>query len=117
MIKNLIKAAAEFGVIFMGSPTVTDQYVEEIADPNDINKIWYTSEPDYDKIIQKAIEIRGCRIKLAKIPIPVAYGPAFEGESIRKDEMHLEAGGTRSVAFEYLKMKGEQELLPDSEKD
>lgn len=107
---DYIKVAAEFGVIFMGSPTISDQDVEEITDPSDPTKVWYTSEKDYTKMLQKAIEIRGCRIKLAKIPIPVAYGPTFEGESIRKEEMFCEHGGTRSPAFELLTMKGEADI-------
>jgi acetyl-CoA synthase len=108
-----IKVGAEFGVIFMGSPTITDQPVEEITDPNDPDKVWYTSEPDYDKIVQKCIEIRECNIKMTGVvdndgnPLPVAYGPAFEGESIRKADMQIEAGGTRSPAFEWLRMAGE----------
>jgi acetyl-CoA synthase len=105
-----IKVAAEFGVIFMGSPTITDQDVEEIVDPDDPSRVLYTSEKDYDKIIQKAIEIRGCRIKLKKVPIPTGYGPAFEGESIRKAEMYCDIGGRKSVAFEYLRMREEHEV-------
>lgn len=100
---DYIKVAAEFGVLFMGSPTITDQDVEEIPDN-------YVVEKDYSKIIQRAIEVRGCRIKLSKIPIPVAYGPAFEGESIRKADMFVEAGGTRTPAFELVKMKNMDEV-------
>jgi acetyl-CoA synthase len=35
----------------------------------------------------------------------VPYGPAFEGERIRKEEMYLEAGGQRTPSFELCMMK------------
>lgn len=92
-----IKVAAEFAVLFHGSPTITDQDVEEIPGK-------YVSQPDYDQIISTAIEIRDMKIKLAAMDLPVAYGPAFEGESIRKKDMYVEAGGTRSKSFELVRM-------------
>ena len=39
------------------------------------------------------------------IPIPMGCSPAFEGKSIRKEEMQVEFGGGRSPAFELLRMK------------
>jgi acetyl-CoA synthase len=38
------------------------------------------------------------------VDIPVSYSPAFEGERIRKDDMHVEFGGQRTPAFEWLRM-------------
>jgi CO dehydrogenase/CO-methylating acetyl-CoA synthase complex beta subunit/CO dehydrogenase/acetyl-CoA synthase delta subunit len=38
------------------------------------------------------------------VPIPVPYGAAFEGERIRKQDVHVEFGGNRSSAFEYVTM-------------
>jgi acetyl-CoA synthase len=48
--------------------------------------------------------VRGLKITVSKPPIPVAYGPAFEGERIRKEDMHIEFGGQRTPAFEWLHM-------------
>jgi acetyl-CoA synthase len=98
-----IKAAAEFAVLFNGSPTITDQDIEEIPDK-------YVSVPNYDDIIPRAIELRDMKIKMVAVPIPTGYGPAFEGESIRKKEMYLEAGGTRSPAFELVRMRDSAEV-------
>jgi acetyl-CoA decarbonylase/synthase complex subunit beta len=39
------------------------------------------------------------------IPIPMGCSPAFEGKSIRKEEMFVEFGGGRSPAFELLRMR------------
>ncbi|MCK4444543.1 MAG: CO dehydrogenase/CO-methylating acetyl-CoA synthase complex subunit beta, partial [Thermoplasmata archaeon] len=94
-----IKAAAEFAVLSNGSPTVTDQDVEEIPGK-------YVVQKDYDQIIQTAIEIRDMEIKLEPIDIPVAYGPAFEGETVRRPDTYVEVGGpSKTKVFELVKMR------------
>jgi acetyl-CoA synthase len=103
-----IKAGAEFGVLFMGSPTITDQDIEEIPDK-------YVMEKDYDQMIKRAMEVRDIKVKLKKLPIPVLFGPSFEGESIRKKEMYFEAGGTRTKALEYVRMVENKDEVNDGE--
>jgi len=41
------------------------------------------------------------KVAVAKVPVPVAYGPAFEGERIRGEDIYLECGGGRSTAVEW----------------
>jgi len=102
---DYIKVAAEFAVMFNGSQTITDQDVEPIPDK-------YVVQKNLDDMISTAIEVRGCRIKLGAISLPVPYGPAFEGESIRRPEMYIEAGGpSKKIAFELLKMRGPEEVV------
>ena len=99
-----IKVAAEFAVMFNGSPTITDQDVEPIPDK-------YVVQKNLDEMIATAIEVRGCRIKLGAIDLPVPYGPAFEGETIRRPDMYIEAGGpSKTLAFELLKMRNAEEV-------
>jgi acetyl-CoA synthase len=99
-----IKVAAEFAVLFNASPTITDQDVEGIAEK-------YVVQKDYEKMIQTAIEIRDIRVKLAPVDIPVAYGPAFEGETVRRPDTYIEAGGAaKTLAFELLKMRPEDDV-------
>jgi CO dehydrogenase/CO-methylating acetyl-CoA synthase complex beta subunit/CO dehydrogenase/acetyl-CoA synthase delta subunit len=38
------------------------------------------------------------------VPVPVAYGSAFEGEVVRRADMRIEFGGKYSRAYEYLRM-------------
>jgi len=45
------------------------------------------------------------------VPIPVPYSPAFEGERIRKEDMHVEFGGQRTPAFEWLRMLETSEVV------
>jgi len=101
---DCIKVAAEFAVMFNGSPTITDQDVEPVPDK-------YIVQKNLDEMISTAIELRGCRIKLGAVNLPVAYGPAFEGETIRRPDMYIEAGGpSKTLAFELLKMHGPEEV-------
>ncbi len=99
-----IKVAAEFAVMFNGSPTITDQDVEPIPDK-------YVVQKNMDEMIGTAIEVRGCRIKLGAMALPVPYGPAFEGETIRRPDMFIEAGGpSKTLAYELLRMRGPEEV-------
>ncbi|MFH1287969.1 MAG: acetyl-CoA decarbonylase/synthase complex subunit alpha/beta [bacterium] len=93
------------GAINMGFPAIAQEKVPEIR-PNGVCRyeevIW---QPDIDKIVDTAIEVRGLKIEIEKVPIPVPYGPAFEGERVRKEDTFLEFGGNKSATFEYLRMK------------
>ena len=33
-----------------------------------------------ERLVQKCIEVRGVKLKLTEVPVPVPYGSAFEGE-------------------------------------
>jgi len=101
---DAIKAAAEFAVLLNGSPTITDQEIEEIPEK-------FISQPAYEQMIQTAIELRGIQVKLAPVNLPVAYGPAFEGETVRRPDTYVEAGGAaKTTAFELLRTREEDEV-------
>ena len=92
------------GAIDMGFPAIanTDIPTIEVTGVTIYEEV--AKELDPKKIVQKCIEVRGLKITVSKPPIPVAYGPAFEGERIRKEDMHIEFGGQRTPAFEWLHM-------------
>lgn len=93
-----VRIAAEFGAIFLNHPVITDQPLEEeVTD-------WYMYEPDYKKMVQLAMELRQIKLTAIEIPIPITFGPAFEGETIRKNDAYLEFGGGRTTAFELVQM-------------
>lgn len=99
-----VRIAAEFGAIFLGFPVITDQpLAEEVPD-------WYVYQPDYEKMVPFALELRGIKIKIVDIPVPITIGPAFEGETIRKTDAYVEFGGGRTTAFELVKMVGQNEI-------
>lgn len=99
-----VEVAAHFGAIFLGFPVITDQKLaEEIPD-------WYLSHPGHSGLVKLAMETR--RIKLTTVvpPIPLNYGPAFEGELIRRPEVAVEFGGLRSPALELVRMREDAEV-------
>src|SRR3990172_5599762 len=57
----------------------------------------------HEQLVPKAIEVRGLKLKISKIPIPVSYSAAFEGERVRKEQLHVEFGRQLSPAFEFLR--------------
>ena len=55
-----------------------------------------------EAVVRRGMELKGIRVNVTAIPIPMGCSPAFEGKSIRKEEMYVEFGGGRSPAFEFL---------------
>ncbi len=101
-----VQVAAHFAAIFLGFPVLTDQ---ELAEDEQV-KNWYFSHPNYEDMIKVIMEIRGIKIKIVDIPVPITVGPAFEGEVIRKGDMRIEFGGGRTTGFELVEMVGETEI-------
>jgi acetyl-CoA decarbonylase/synthase complex subunit beta len=93
-----VTLAIGVGVMACGIPVFTDQQVPEIPG------VLY-SQPDLTKIINQACEARKIKLKEIKIDLPVDYGPAYEGKSIRKEQMYVEFGGGKSTAFEFVRTK------------
>ncbi|MDA8214214.1 MAG: acetyl-CoA decarbonylase/synthase complex subunit alpha/beta [Nitrospiraceae bacterium] len=100
-----IKWSTGAGAINMGFPAVCDTDVPVIHPTGVCTYEEVDKEFDHAKIVQKAIEVRGLKILVEKPPIPVAYGPAFEGERIRKEDTYIEFGGQRTPAFEWARMR------------
>ncbi|RJQ54621.1 MAG: CO dehydrogenase/CO-methylating acetyl-CoA synthase complex subunit beta [Nitrospiraceae bacterium] len=98
------------GAINMGFPAVCDTDVPVIHPTGVCTYEHVDKEFDHSKIVQKVIEVRGLKVTVEKPPIPVSYGPAFEGERIRKEDMFVEFGGQRSPAFEWVRTKELHEI-------
>lgn len=98
-----IMAGAGLAAILNGAPVLTDQNVEDVPD------VLLSVRPE--NMVQTAIEARDIRVKLAPVDIPVAYGPAFEGETVRRPDTYVEAGGaSKTVTFELLRLRPEDEV-------
>lgn len=105
-----IKWTTGAGAINMGYPAVCDTDVPTIHPTGVCIYEEVDKEFDHDKIVQKAIEVRGLKIIVEKPPIPVSYGAAFEGERVRKEDMFIEFGGNRTPAFELVRMREMDEI-------
>ena len=98
-----VDAAFAFAALKHSACIVTDQNLPEIPGAVKVCK-------DHLSSIQTGIEERGIVINVEPIELPVPYGPSFEGELIRKPDTYVEAGGTRSTAFEVLLSKDEDSI-------
>jgi len=107
---NDIIWATGAGAINMGFPAICDTDIPVIHPTGVCTYEEVDKEFDHSKIVQKAIEVRGLKIVVEKPPIPIAYGPAFEGERIRKEDTFIEFGGNRSAAFEWVRMRELDEI-------
>lgn len=103
--KDPIRISAAFACNCLGYPVVTDLELGDLQVPD-----LFVSEPDYKKMVQLALELRGIKIKQLHIDVPITIGPAFEGETIRKADTFVEMGGGRSEAFELVRMVGQDEI-------
>ena len=97
-----LKYATGAGAINMGFPVIADTDIPEIH-PSGITKYEaLVKELDYKKIVPRCIEVRGFKVTVKKIPIPVLFSPAFEGERVRKENLQIQFGGKKSTSFEFL---------------
>lgn len=98
------------GAINWGFPTISDFDIPEILPTGICTYEHVVSNIPHDEIVQKAIEVRGLKVSVTKIDIPMAFGPAFEGERIRKDDLYMECGGGRTTGVEVLISKEMDEV-------
>ncbi len=110
-----LKYAAAAGAINFGFPVIADTVIPEIL-PTGVTRYEHVVSMPFNEIegkddleraerlVQKCIEVRGVKVKVADVPVPVPYGSAFEGEVVRKADMRVEFGGKYSRCFEYLYM-------------
>ena len=98
------KYAAAAGAINYGFPVIADTDIPQILPTGVCTYEHVVSQVPHESMVERALEVRGCKVKITKVPIPVPYGPAFEGERIRKADAHVEFGGNKTVAFEFVTM-------------
>ena len=93
------------GAINWGFPTISDYDIPEVLPTGICTYEHVVSNVPHEEIVQKAIEVRGLKVSITKIDIPMSYGPAFEGERIRKDDLYMDCGGGRTSGVELLVSK------------
>ena len=105
-----LKYATGAGAINMGFPIIADTDIPEIKPSGITTYEALVKEFDYKKIVPRCIEVRGVKVKVSKIPIPVLYGAAFEGERVRREQLYCEFGGKSSHAFELILMRDASQI-------
>ena len=100
-----LKYATGAGAINMGFPVIADTEIPEIRPTGICTYEHVVHELDYDKIVPYSVQVRGVKVKVQEIDVPVPYSPAFEGEVVRRESMHVQMGQKYSKAVEYLRMR------------
>ncbi len=102
--------ATAAGAINFGFPVIADTPIPEILPTGLTTYEHVVSNISHDKLVAKAVEVRGLKVNVAQIPIPVAYGAAFEGERVRGEDIYLECGGGRTQMVEWVTTKRMNEV-------
>lgn len=98
------------GAINWGFPTIADTPIPQVLPTGICTYEHVVSNIPHDEIVAKAIEVRGLKVTISKVDIPMSYGPAFEGERIRKDDLFFECGGGRTLGVELTVSKDMSEV-------
>ncbi len=102
---DAVVVSAGAGAIALGFPVVVDIDLGENQVPGALESVC-----DHNDTVKKSLELRNIKIKVKELPIPVAFAAAFEGEIIRKADMHNEFWSSKNPTAELVAMKELHEI-------
>ncbi len=102
---DAVVVSAGAGAIALGFPVVVDIDLGENQVPGALESVC-----DHSLTVAKSLELREIKIKVTELPIPVAFAAAFEGEIIRKADMHNEMWSSKNPTAELVLMKDLSEV-------
>ena len=103
-------AVAAAGCVNWGFPTLADTDITEILPTGICTYEHVVSPVSHDEICQKSVEVRGLKVTVSEIDIPMSFGPAFEGERVRGADLHCQTGGGKAQCTELVKMAEMNEI-------
>ena len=102
---DAVVVSAGAGAIALGFPVVVDIDLAENQVPGALESVC-----DHAETVKKSLELRNIKIKIKELPIPVAFAAAFEGEIIRKSDMHNEFYSGKNPTAELVVMREMNEI-------
>ena len=102
---DAVVVSAGAGAIALGFPVVVDIDLGENQVPGALESVC-----DHAETVKKSLELRSIKIKIKELPIPVAFAAAFEGEIIRKADMHNEMWSSKNPTAELVMMREMSEI-------
>ena len=102
---DTVVVSAGAGAIALGFPVIVDIDLGENQVPGAL-----VSVCDHNDTVKTSLELRDIKIKVTELPIPVAFAAAFEGEIIRKADMHNEMWSSKNPTAELVVMKELNEI-------
>ncbi len=97
-------AANAAGCVNWGFPTIADTDIPEILPTGVCTYEHVVANVPHEEMVNKSVEIRGLKVTITKVNVPMSYGAAFEGERVRKDELIVEMGGGKTQATELVEI-------------
>ena len=102
---NEVVVSAGAGAIALGFPVIVDVDLGENQVPGALESVC-----DHSQTAKRSLELRNIKVKVKDLPIHVAFASAFEGEIIRKPDMHAEITSDKNPAFELVVMRDAAEV-------
>jgi len=102
--------AAAAGCVNWGFPTLADTDIPEILPTGVCTYEHVVANVPHDEMCQRSVEVRGLKVTVSEINIPMSFGPAFEGERVRGKDLHAQCGGGKSKCTELVKMAEMNEI-------
>ena len=96
--------AAAAGCVNWGFPTLADTDIPEILPTGICTYEHVVANVPHDEIVQRSVEVRGLKVQVSSIDIPLAFGPAYEGERVRGADLYCQMGGGKTQCTELVKM-------------
>jgi acetyl-CoA synthase len=100
-----VKYANGAGAIIMGFPVIADTPGPEIRPTGVCTYEEVVRELDHQRIVETAVQVRGVKVTVRDVNIPVPVAAAFEGETVRREDMQVEFGGKNGFAMEFLRTR------------
>ena len=101
---------AAAGCVNWGFPTLADTDIPEILPTGICTYEHVVANVAHDEIVQRSVEVRGLKVTVSEIDIPLSFGPAYEGERVRGADLHAQCGGGKTQCTELVKMAEMNEI-------
>jgi acetyl-CoA synthase len=101
---------AAAGCVNWGFPTLADTDIPEILPTGICTYEHVVANVSHDEICQRSVEVRGLKVSVTEIDIPLSFGPAFEGERVRGADLYCQMGGGKTQCTELVNMAEMNEI-------
>ncbi len=101
---------AAAGCVNWGFPTLADTDIPEILPTGICTYEHVVANVPHNDMCQRSVEVRGLKVNVTQIDIPLSFGPAFEGERVRGSDLFCQMGGGKTQCTELVKQAQMNEI-------
>ena len=103
-------AVAAAGCVNWGFPTLADTDIPEILPTGICTYEHVVANVPHDEICQRSVEVRGLKVTVSEIDIPLSFGPALRVSVSRVRIFTAQMGGGKTQCTELVKMADMNEI-------